>query len=70
MFELETIVKAFANDADRESDVTISLDSAREIIEQFKTVRTALRRIVSLEERNVPKYAQQIAHEGLRSSHS
>ena len=69
MFELETIVKGFAAGADRESDVTISLDSAREIIKQFKTVRTALRRIVSLEEKNVSKYAQQIANEGLWDSH-
>jgi hypothetical protein len=32
---------------------------------QYHALLTALRRIVSLEEKNVPKYAQQIAREAL-----
>lgn len=33
--------------------------------EELERYKTALRRIVSLEQKNVPKYAQQIAKEAL-----
>jgi hypothetical protein len=41
---------------------------ARQLLDagaEIERLRTALRRIVSLEEKNVPKYAQQIAREAL-----
>ena len=35
-------------------------------VAEIERLRTALRRIVSLEEKNVPKYAQQIARKALK----
>lgn len=67
MFELETILKGFPADCD--ADISLSADSAREIAAKFSAIRTALRRIVSLDDKNVPKYAKQIAAEGLQQSH-
>ncbi len=66
MFELETILKGLPSDFDL--DISLSAESAREIAAKFRSVRTALRRIVSLDIKNVPKFAQQIAQEGLRDS--
>ena len=66
MFELETILKGMPADSDL--DIPLSARSAREIAAQFSAARTALRRIISLEEKNVAKYAQQIAKDGLRLS--
>jgi hypothetical protein len=43
---------------------TMSLKSRNEWLEdEIERLKTALRRIVSLDEKNVPKYAQQIARE-------
>jgi hypothetical protein len=67
VFELETMLKGLPADSD--ADIPLTADSAREIAAKFSTIRTALRRIVSLEEKNVPKYAQQIAADALRQSH-
>ena len=72
MFELETQLKTFAGDGPEVNDliITLSVESAREIADGFRAIRTALRRIVSLGDKNVPKYAKQIAEDGLRLSHS
>lgn len=42
--------------------------SMQEIKEQLEAAKTALRRIISLDDKNLPKYAKQIATEGLRKS--
>lgn len=68
MFELETIMKGFPADSD--ADISLTAESAREIVAKFGLVRTALRRIVSLDEKNVPKFAQEIAQDALRRSHA
>lgn len=67
MFELETILKGWPDDCD--TDISLSVESAREIARKFSTIRTALRRIVSLDEKNVPKYAKHIAAEALMHTH-
>lgn len=67
MFELETMLKGLPADCD--TDLPLTVDSAREIAAKFSIIRTALRRIVSLDEKNVPKYAQGIAADALRQSH-
>lgn len=66
MFELKTILKGLPDDFD--GDVQLTAEAAREIAEQFSAARTALRRIVSLDDKNV-KYAKGIAADGLRLSH-
>jgi|GEM_PF-6218887 len=68
MFHLETILKLF-KDSDPECDIPLTVREAMEIVEKFKAMRTALRRIVSLDDKNVPKFAKQIAEDGLRQSH-
>lgn len=40
-------------------------DAILDLSGRFERLQTALRRIVSLEEKNVPKYAQQIARDAL-----
>ena len=56
---------SYQNDAERRAKML----AAREYVEGWCDSRdrhlTALRRIVSLEEKNVPKYAQQIAREAV-----
>lgn len=69
MFELETILKVYAG-SEPDKDISISYESAVEIAENFKTIRTALRRITSLDEKNVAKYAQQIARDALARTHA
>lgn len=69
MFELETILKALGPDADDGLDIPMTVGEAREIVSKLIIMRQTLRRIVSLDEKNVPKFAQQIANEGLRLSH-
>ena len=66
MFELETILKGLPDDFD--ADLPLSVDSAREITDNFSALRTALRRIISLDEKNVHKYAQQIAAAALQKT--
>lgn len=66
MFELETMLKGLPADCD--TDIPLTADAAREIAAKFSTIRTALRRIVSLDEKNV-KYAQGIAADALAQSH-
>ena len=39
---------------------------ARDAADEIERLQTALRRIVSLAEKNVPKYAQEIAREALK----
>lgn len=68
MFELETRLKLFGATDSPDIEIPLTLGEAREIVDAFKAARTALRRIVSLGEKNVPKYAQQIAKEGLAAS--
>ena len=65
MFELETIMKAVGTDVDDDYDVTLSAGSAREIIEEFSTLKTALRRIRSMDDKNIGKYAKEIASQAL-----
>lgn len=67
MFELETILKGWPEDYD--GDLPLTAEAGREIQKKFIAVRTALRRIISLDEKNVPKFAKGIAEEGLRFSH-
>jgi hypothetical protein len=67
MFELETMLKGLPDDFD--GDLPLTADAGREIKKQFEAARTALRRIVSLDDKNVPKFAKQIAQDGLRLSH-
>lgn len=69
MFELETILKSFNADDDGDIEIPMTLDQAREIVQQFSHARTALRRIISLEDKNVPRYAKSIAQDGLRLGH-
>lgn len=70
MFELENRIKAYGPDADDDCEVPLTLAEARDIASKFQQCRTALRRIVSLDEKNVTKFAQQIAKDGLRGSHA
>lgn len=69
MFELETRLKSYA-DVELELDISLPLSSAREIQDQFIAMRQALRRIKSLDDKNLSKYAKAIAEEGLRLSHA
>lgn len=68
MFELETTLKAFGPNDDEDMDIPMTLGEAREIQRKFIAMRQTLRRIVSLDEKNVPKLAKQIAEDGLRQS--
>jgi hypothetical protein len=68
VFELETMLKCLPSDSD--AVIPLDADSARDIAAKFAIIRTALRRIVSLEEKNVAKYAKEIAADALRRSHS
>jgi hypothetical protein len=47
MFELETIMKTYA-DADDDFDVPLTAGEAREIIDEFSRLKTAMRRIRSV----------------------
>lgn len=67
MFQLETIMKTF-DGADDDCEIPLTAGDAREIIQKFSTLRTALRRIRSLEEKNVAKYAREIAGDALDRS--
>lgn len=69
MFELETRLKAFKSGDDPDIEVPLTLGEAREIQKKFIAMRQTLRRIVSLDDKNVPKMAKQIAEDGLRLSH-
>jgi len=70
MYELETALKAYGPDDDEDCEVPLTLGEARDIVQKFVAIRTALRRITSLDDKNVQKYAKQIAEEGLRHSHA
>lgn len=48
--------------------VCVDAGTAEEAADLIEKLRTALRRIDSLEEKNVPKYAQQIAREALANN--
>ena len=63
MFELETMLKGFADAV--EGEVPLTLEAAREIAAKFATIRTALRRIASSD----PKLAKQIANQALVDTH-
>ena len=67
MFVLESTVMT-CKGCDPEIDIPLTLGEAREAVVAYKAARTALRRIASLDDKNVPKYAKQIAEEGLRAS--
>jgi hypothetical protein len=69
MFELETRLKAFNREDAGDIDIPLTLDEARDIAEKFSAMRTALRRIMSLDDKNVPKMAKPIAQFGLRNSY-
>jgi hypothetical protein len=69
MFELETRLKQYDRDTPGDTDVPLTVDEAREVVRKFIVLRQTLRRIVSLDEKNVPKMAQQIAQDGLRQTH-
>lgn len=69
MFQLETILKAFGPNDDGDIEVPMTLGEAREIQRKFIAMRQTLRRIVSLDDKNVPKLAKQIAEDGLRQTH-
>lgn len=69
MFELETRLKQFGDDrAFDDLDIPLTVGEAREIVKKFIVMRQSLRRITSLDEKNVPKFAKDIAAEGLRLS--
>lgn len=65
MFQLETMLKGLPEDFD--GDIPLTVEDAREIAKQFSAARTALRRIVQLDDKNL-KYAKGIAQDGLRLS--
>jgi hypothetical protein len=69
MFELETTLKLFKPSDDGDTEIPLTLEQARDIMDKFSAMRTSLRRIVSLDEKNIPKYAKGIAEDGLRLSH-
>src|SRR4051812_22614653 len=60
MFELETTLKAFGPKDDEDIDIPVTLGEGRDIQRKFIALRQTLRRIVSLDDKNVPKYAKQI----------
>lgn len=70
MYELETRLKLFGKDTDPNTDIPLTLGEAREIVKTFIAMRQTLRRIVSLDDKNVPKFAKEIAADGLRLSHT
>lgn len=49
----------------RREDRPATIEEHRELRTRIEFLMTALRRIRSLDEKNVPKYAQQIAREAL-----
>lgn len=66
MFELETRLKQFGSDrAFDDLDIPLTVGEAREIVQKFIVLRQTLRRITSLDDKNVPKFAKDIAAEGL-----
>jgi len=69
MFKIETMLMGVGDDADTETDIPMTIGEAREIAAQFVEMRTALRRIIELDKKNVTKYAQEIARDGLARSH-
>ncbi len=69
MFELETILKTLGPKTDPDAEIPMTFEQATEIVGKFITMRQTLRRIVSLDEKNVPKFAQSIAADGLRLTH-
>ncbi len=70
MFELETRLKQFGKDREFDDlDVPLTVGEAREIVKKFIVLRQTLRRIVSLDDKNVPKFAKEIAADGLRQTH-
>ncbi len=70
MFELETRLKQFGRGRDFDDlDIPLTVGEAREIVEKFIILRQTLRRITSLDDKNVPKYAKEIAADGLRQTH-
>ncbi|OAF05486.1 hypothetical protein AYJ54_00845 [Bradyrhizobium centrolobii] len=64
MFELETIMKTYA-DADGDFEIPFTAAEAREVIKEFSNLKTALRRIRSLDDKNLAKYAKEIASQAL-----
>lgn len=68
MFELETMLKTLGADTKDDVELPMTVGQAREIVSKFIAARQTLRRIVSLDEKNVPKFAKQIAESGLRLS--
>lgn len=70
MFELETILKQYGPEVDPDTDVPLTLGEARDIVRKFVTIRQTLRRIVSMDDKNVAKYAKQMANEALALSHA
>ena len=65
MFHLESMMKTFDNGDNDDSDVPLTVLEAREIIREYSRARTALRRIKSLDDKNLAKYAKEIAASGL-----
>lgn len=68
MFELETKLKAFGPSDDGDIEIPLTLDEAREIVRKFIAMRQTLRRITSMDDKNIPKFAKEIAADGLRMS--
>ena len=69
MFELETRLKLFSKSDEDDIEVPLTLGEARDIAKKFEAVRTALRRIIALDDKNVPKFAKTLAETGLKLSH-
>lgn len=69
MFELETMLKSFDKRDDPDIELPMTLGQAREIVQKFIVMRQTLRRIMSLDDKNLSKYAKAIADEGLRLTH-
>lgn len=65
MFGLERTLKLFGPEVDEDTDIPMTLGEAREIQRKFIAMRQTLRRIVSLDDKNVPRLAKQIAKDGL-----
>lgn len=68
MYAIETMLKTYAS-ADPDSDFTISVDDARDAAEKFGLMRTALRRIQSLDDKNM-RMARDIAADALARSNA
>ena len=69
MFELETRLKLFSENADEDTEIPLTLGEARGIVKKFTAMQTTLRRIKALDDKNITKYAKAIAEDGLRLSH-